>query len=403
MKKYLYAKYLFPILGCIFLSIASNAQTSGKNSEFKKYTLSTNFKSEGVAIADVNKDGKIDVIAGPEWFEAPTWKIHNIYESKAYDPAKEYCTSFLNITLDVNFDGWEDLIVVGFPGDPGSWYENPKNKEGYWKKHVFLPEVGIGNESPAFVDMDGDGRLDILCADSKANQLVWLQAPVNKNDTAWHRYPISKTDPVHQKFSHGIGSGDLNKDGKIDIFTKIGWWEAPSNPKQPDWNFHPGNISEDCSQMHAFDVNSDGLMDVISASAHRQGIWWHQQNKDVNGNIKFTTQEISKLFTQSHASSLTDMDGDGYSDLISGKRFFAHNDSNVDPGTHEPAVLYWFKYTPGKTPYFIPYLIDENSGAGLNIVAKDLNKDKRTDIVIANKKGVFYFENKMKKSRKRKV
>lgn len=399
MKKYLFTKYTVPALGCIFLSIATNAQTSNKNSEFKKYTLSTKFKSEGVATADVNKDGKMDVIAGPEWFEAPTWKIHNIYESKVYDPAKEYCTSFLNITLDVNFDSWEDLIVVGFPGEPGYWYENPKNKEGYWRKHAFLPEVGIGNESPAFVDMDGDGRIDILCTDSKANQLVWLQAPVNKNETTWHRYPISKTDPVHKKFSHGIGSGDLNKDGNKDIFTKIGWWEAPPDPKQPDWKFHPGAISEECSQMHAFDVNSDGLMDVISASAHKQGIWWQQQSKDANGNITFTTQEISKLFTQSHASVLTDVDNDGYPDLISGKRFFAHNDSNVDPGTHDPAVLYWFKYTPGKTPYFIPNLVDDSSGAGLNIVATDLNKDKRTDIIIANKKGVFYFESKMKKSR----
>ncbi len=396
MNNYLFAKYAFVVLACIFLSVPVNAQTPGKRSGFKKYTLSSGFKSEGVATADVNKDGKMDVIAGPEWFEAPGWKIHHIYESKAYNPAKEYCTSFLNITLDVNFDSWDDLIVVGFPGEPGYWYENPKNKEGYWKKHVFLPEVGIGNESPAFIDMDGDGRLDILCTDSKANQLVWLQAPVHKNDTSWHRYPISKADPVHQKFSHGIGSGDLNKDGRKDIFTKIGWWEAPLNPKQPDWKFHSGPLSEDCSQMHALDVDSDGLTDLLSASAHKRGIWWHQQSKDINGSIAFATREISKLFTQSHASLLTDINGDGHPDLLSGKRFFAHNDSDIDPGTHDPAVLYWFQNTPGKAPYFTPRLVDSNSGAGLQIVATDLNADRRTDIIIANKKGVFYFKNRMK-------
>jgi hypothetical protein len=376
-----------------------NAQ-SANNSDFIKHTLTTEFKSEGVAVADVNKDGKPDIIAGPEWFEAPTWKKHIIFESRAYDGGKEYSTSFLNLNLDVNLDGWDDLVMIGFPGNPGLWYENPKNKEGLWAQHAFLPEVGIGNESPNFVDIDGDGRLDILCADSKAHQVVWLQAPVKKGDTTWHRYAISKIDPDNtQMFTHGIGFGDINKDGRKDVFTRRGWWEGPADPKTGDWVYHPVNLGEDCSHMYAVDVNNDGLMDIISASAHRIGIWWHEQGKDAQGNITFTTHLISDAFSQTHAMSYTDINGDGLRDFVVGKRFFAHGDTDHDPGSHEPAVLYWFEYNP-KAPYFTPHLVDDNSGAGLNIVAMDINKDKRTDIIIANKKGVFYFENTMKKKKK---
>jgi len=130
----------------------------------------------------------------------------------------------------------------------------------------------------------------------------------------------------------------------------------------------------------------------VSASAHRYGIWWHEQVADGEGNAAWKLNEISKAFSQSHASSLTDMNDDGHPDLIVGKRFFAHNDTDTDPGAHEPAVLYWFEYQPGQAPYFVPHEIDNDSGSGLNIVAQDISGDGLIDAAVSNKKGVFVFE-----------
>ena len=215
------------------------------------------------------------MIAGAFWFEAPDWKQHEIVEGKSFNPAKEYSTSFLNFSMDVNLDEWIDLVFIGFPGTPGIWYENPKNAEGYWKKHIISETVGIGNESPNFVDVDGDGRKDILCADSNAKQMVWLRAPTTKGSTTWERIPISETNvPGTDKFSHGLGFGDINKDGRKDVVIKSGWWEAPADRTQPNWTFHAADLGEDCSHMHVFDVNGDGLNDVMRASAHKYGIWW---------------------------------------------------------------------------------------------------------------------------------
>ncbi|HEY4156227.1 MAG TPA: hypothetical protein VGM24_12390, partial [Puia sp.] len=73
-----------------------------------------------------------------------------------------------------------------------------------------------------------------------------------------------------------------------------------------------------------------------------------------------------------------------------GKRYFAHNGN--DPGAFEPAVLFWFEFKPGKSPVWIPHRIDDNSGVGLQVVVKDMNRDGFPDIIIANKKGVFLFE-----------
>ena len=87
---------------------------------------------------------------------------------------------------------------------------------------------------------------------------------------------------------------------------------------------------------------------------------------------------------------LVDVNEDGHPDLVTGKRFWAHNGN--DPGEREPAVLYWFEFQPGKEPKWTPHLIDNNSGVGLHVVVKDINNDSKKDIIIGNKKGVFVFE-----------
>lgn len=367
------------------------AQSSVK---FIKHVITNDFISEGVAVGDVNHDGKLDIIAGTCWFEAPSWARHDLAPTPSLKPGTEYSTSFLNYSIDVNQDGWTDQVVVGYPGTPACWYENPKGQSGYWKKHAIMDKVGVGNESPNFVDVDGDGRLDILCADVDAKQIVWLSPPTKKGDTTWTRYAISANNaPGTDRYSHGLGLGDVNKDGRKDVLVKEGWWEAPADRKQAGWVFHPANFGDDCSEMYVMDVDGDGLNDVVSASAHKYGIWWYQQTKDAQGNSNWTKHEIDKSFSETHGVALADINNDDHLDLVTGKRWFAHNDTDTDPGSHEPAVLYWFEFTPGKAPYFIAHQIDNDSGVGLHVVVQDMNKDKLKDIVISNKKGVFYFEN----------
>ncbi len=374
----------------------------GSLPSFKKITISNDFISEGVAVGDINNDGLMDILAGSCWFEAPQWKRHELAPGKVYNARTEYCQSFLNHCMDVNMDGWNDLIVIGFPGTSAIWYENNKNGTGHWKKHLIFESVG--NESPAFADVDGDGRTDILCADGKEKQMIWLKSPVEKGETGWKKFMISeKGHPDAGIFSHGLGYADMNKDGRSDLVTKNGWWESPVNPKQANWKFHPADLGEDCSQMHVMDVNNDSTMDVISASAHRVGVWWHQMVKDEAGRLNWEHHTISYTVSQTHAVAVADFNGDGYQDLVTGKRYFAHlerynpsNRTTIDPGTYEKPVILWFEHT-SKPPYWIEHEIDDNSGVGLNIEVHDMNNDGLVDIIIANKRGVFLFENLMKK------
>lgn len=390
--------FSLPIFLLAALGNYAYAQTAA--ADFKKHVITLDFISEGVAVADVNNDGKPDILAGPAWFEAPAWKRHEVDSIKVYPVKTAYARSFLNHAMDINQDGWVDLIVLDFPGLSADWYENPGKKPGHWKKHLLFAHVG--NESPVFTDVDGDGRDDLICADSETNQVIWLQAP-GKGDITWKRFPVSERNVSGTDIQgHGMGFGDINNDGKKDIIVKDGWWQGPADVKQPNWTFHAADIGEDCSQMQVVDVNADGLADVVSASAHRYGIWWHGQYKTDDGKQFFGTGTISFSTSQTHATAMADFNGDGSADLVTGKRYFAHlerlnpsNKSTIDPGSYEKPVIYWFELTPGKKPYWIEHEIDNDSGIGLNTEVKDVNGDGKPDIVVANKHGVFYFENLM--------
>jgi hypothetical protein len=392
------AKIQLLLLASNLFCVAEVALSQASAAGFKKHVISNDFISEGVAVGDVNRDGKMDILAGPSWFEAPEWKRHDIDTFRVFSVKTQYSRSFLNHCMDINQDGWPDLIVMDFPGLSADWFENPGKKQGYWKKHRLYDYVG--NESPAFFDVDGDGQDDIICADSRTNQMIWLQAP-EKGDTAWKRFIVGKKNVQGTDIQgHGLGYGDLNADGRKDIFTKDGWWEAPVNVKAGEWFFHPADLGEDCSQMQVLDVDADGLADVVSASAHRYGIWWHRQYTDNDGNRAWDHYTVSFSTSQTHATGMADMNGDGYADIVTGKRYFAHlewlnpsNKTTIDPGTYEKPTLFWFESTSGKKPYWIEHLIDDDSGIGINIEVKDIGGDGRPDIVVANKHGVYYFEN----------
>src|SRR5437879_6469843 len=88
---------------------------------WKKTVIDTKFRSEGVAIADVNKDGKMDILTGEVWFEAPDWKPHRVRPGKddfRQGDQNVYSESFCCWTEDLNGDGYPDLIVIPFPGKP---------------------------------------------------------------------------------------------------------------------------------------------------------------------------------------------------------------------------------------------------------------------------------------------
>jgi hypothetical protein len=389
------------VLGLIFGALPTSAGAPASEVRWKKMVIDKKFRSEGVGAADVNKDGKIDILAGDVWYEAPDWKMHEIrpiardYGDGSRGGREGYSESFGCFTDDFNGDGWVDLIVLPFPGDTCYWYENPRNKPGHWKQRAVWRSAC--NETPLYTDLFGDGKKYLIMAIQPEGQMCWFSVPQDI-ERPWDVHPISlEKSPGTDRFSHGLGVGDVNGDGRRDVMVTYGWWEQPPDAKNSNkpWTFHKADLGGKdnvCADMYAYDVDGDGVNDVISSSAHRLGIWWHQQIPGTGGS-EFKRHDILNRFSQTHALHLTDINGDGVRDLVTGKRWWAHGPKgDVDPNS--PAVLYWIeiKTRKGAPPEFVPHEIDSDSGIGTQFVVTDVNGDRLPDIVVANKKGCFLFE-----------
>jgi hypothetical protein len=401
------------LAGVLSVSLLSTFAADYTVHTWKKIQLSDQFWSEGAAIGDFNKDGKMDVVSGPYWWEGPDFKVkHEYYPAKksfklgkisqitvpgfegALGQNNTYSDNFFAFTFDFNKDGWDDILIYGFPGLDASWYENPKNAAGDepWKRHKVYGNVD--NESPQWGDITGDGKPEIV---SNSGGTFGYAQPDWSDPTKPWAWTAVTPKVGYQRFTHGMGFGDVNGDGKADMLEAKAWWEQTASG---EWKKHSANFGDGGAQMYVYDVNGDGLNDVItSIQAHGYGLAWFEQKKDgdkisfIENRFVGKTAKENKygvVFSQLHAVDLVDMDGDGLKDIVTGKRFWAHG-AHGDADPAGAAVVYWFKLVRNadKSVDWLPYLIDNDSGVGTQVLAQDANGDGLPEVIVGNKKGTF--------------
>ncbi|HLG38649.1 MAG TPA: VCBS repeat-containing protein, partial [Chitinophagaceae bacterium] len=371
--------------------------------------ISDYYYSWGTDAADFNKDGNIDIVAGPYIYFGPDFtRFKEIYPAIAAGPSKEFTSINHQFAYDVNADGWPD-IITGWTAP--AVYINPKNESRRWESYKPIP--GTQSETTLFTDIDKDGKPELVYA----SQGQFKYSKPEANSKTWTEYNVSERGYT---LAHGIGTGDINGDKRIDILGATGWWEQPETlSKNKTWKYHPypfGRYKNRASNiggtvMAVFDANGDGLNDVVSnLNVHGFGLAWFEQKRDAAGNITFARHMISDdysqksagnvTFSQGHAATFADIDKDGVMDYIVGKRAFTHLDNLFDPDSYGPPVLYWYRTVRNKKASggaeFVPELIHNRSGAGSQITAIDLNKDGFVDLITATNRGTFIFWNKGK-------
>jgi len=358
---------------------------------FERQTLSSQFLCEGAAFGDLDGDGDADIAAGPWWYEGPACtKRHVLYAAKQFHRLK-YSDNFFAWILDLDGDGRNDVFCVGFPGEGAFWLRNTGAPDVWTRHDVFS---GVDNESPAFVDITGDGKPELVCQNQ--DRLGWLQADWKEPKTAW-TFHTALAKGAGGKFTHGLGVGDLDGDGRPDILRKEGWYEQPPDlAGDPAWKFHevafaPGQGG---AQMLVTDVDGDGDADVVtSQAAHGWGLAWFEQQAGsfVPHEVLPATKAPGNV-SELHALCLCDLDGDGLQDVVTGKRWWSHgptHDGNLD-GANDPAWLIGLLLRrDSKGARYEVVLLDPDSGVGTQVNAGDVDRDGRADVVVANKRGTF--------------
>lgn len=358
--------------------------------QFKIHQLGTDL-SEGTSIADLNRDGKLDITCGSYWYEAPNWARHQL---RVCEVQGEYQSDYGEWAMDVNRDGWPDIVTGGWFTPIMTWYENPAPPQGdqLWKEHVIATDL-TGTEAILMRDVDGDGREDILVNryEESAPPTYFAYVGLAKSESGFERRVLGA-----EGRGHGMGYGDLNGDGRGDVITHTGWYECPLSPATQPWTWRgnfPAPLKDTGVPLVVDDLNQDGLADIIYGFAHNFGLHWLEQVRDSAGRQGWLTHVIDPTYSQIHCPLLADIDGCGTKELITGKRYRGHN--GADPGAMEPLCIFWYKLVKGDDPQFVKHIItyDENIGVGMNTQAVDVDFDGDLDLVAPGKTGLYLIEN----------
>lgn len=360
---------------------------------FERQRLTGTYYSEGVGQGDLNNDGHPDIVYGPYWYAGPKFEERRELFEAVPQNMEGYANHFFCWTYDFDGDGWRDVLTVGFPGTPAYVYQNPGNDQHgeHWPKHQIFDWVS--NESPQWVQLVGDERPELVCT---RDGFFGYVTPNWENPFApWTFHRISE-QVAPKRFGHGLGVGDLNSDGRVDVLMKAGWFEQPET-LGGRWTFHPVEFAAaGGAEMYAYDVDGDGDNDVItSLQAHDYGLaWYEQQNlegkrtfkKHLIMGDKLSENPYGVLFTELHSVALADIDGDGLKDICTGKTYYSHHKQS--PMWDTGAVVYWFKLErTAEGVNWIPYLADEDAGIGRQLVVADVNSDSIPDMLSGGMKG----------------
>ncbi|MFD2570632.1 FG-GAP repeat domain-containing protein [Spirosoma soli] len=374
---------IIPRIGCLILVYSSsvlNTPAPQPDLQFRRYFVAAE-SYETVAVYDVDKNDTLDIVSGDFWYEGPRFRRRHLIGSQTRQD--QYYDDFSTIPMDVNADGRVDFVTGGWFGQTLRWLENPA-KAGMWPVHE-IAKVGNVETTRAW-DVDGDGTLEIV-PNNPGHPLKYLKL------TAPHQFQTINIAPTQ---GHGLGFGDINADGRGDFVVSDGWLEAPADRSAGQWILHKEFALGTASvPIIVTDVNGDKRTDLIVGQGHGYGLHWYEQTRDSNGKRGWTKHLIDDKNSQYHCMEWVDITGDGRPELLTGKRFRAHNDN--DPGSDDPVGLYYFMWDAAKKQ-FIKHDIaygpaGAGKGTGIYFAIADLHKTGRKDIVVAGKDGLVVFFN----------
>ena len=267
---------------------------------------------EGTKLADIDGDGDLDIIYGGLWLENPgslheQWISHTIVEKWSPDTRV--------FIADMNKDGRIDVVLSVSEGKGRvSWFESPENpKNGIWIEHQIESETLEGAHSLQVADIDNDGDLDVITAEMHTSPARRVLVYLNEgNSNFFKRILLAWTG------SHQMRVGDIDNDGDSDIVGKnyagpgrmIELWENQTSETRK-WNYTSIDTARPESQKEKMglvftDVDRDGLMDIVAGSfvyRNPNGKLWERWSR-------------TKLPKNVDVYFAVDIDGDQFSDLI---------------------------------------------------------------------------------------
>lgn len=307
-------------LACLIVALWCCGSQADEPDQWRKHTINHLSPYEAAGVADFNRDGKPDVFCGDSWYAAPDWVQHQVRNIPP-GPNPQYHEDFADEPLDVNGDGKVDIVTCAYFSRRIAWVEQPQDSTQPWTEHdIDLPG---SMETSYLVDLYGDKTPVYL--PNVGGQVLLYELVSKSPSVEWKKRVLAP-----QGAGHGMGHGDINRDGRVDIITPQGWYEQPAE-RSSEWTFHPGfQLGAASVEIIGHDFDEDGDTDVVWGMGHDFGLYWLRQSVDGAGKRAWTKEEIDKTFSQVHALHLADFDGDGEQEFVPSFRDGSYHGNEVD-------------------------------------------------------------------------
>lgn len=282
-------------------------------------------------VVDVDGDAYGDVIAstGPQiyWLEADdidgtTWSAYLIDDDAPYEAGHVIPQGYA--TADIIPGGFPEVLFNN--GDVVYYYEIPASspETGDWPMTIVLDNSN--SEDIGIADIDRDGRLDIAAAHwtgSGAKSMKWARNP-GDGSAYWPEYIVGEVVPSGGgQYPDRVKAADLNGDGRVDIVcteeissdpASTYWFEAPADPTEVPWTRHTIVTQYTTNSMDIADMDNDGDIDLITQE-HRGTEKLQVWENDGCGNF---TERLIDSGKEGHLGArVADLDQDGDYEIFS--------------------------------------------------------------------------------------
>ncbi|UCC99140.1 MAG: VCBS repeat-containing protein [Phycisphaerales bacterium] len=272
---------------------------------------------------DIDGDGWIDQFCGTGWYRNTGKPRTEPFER--FDSGTIICHD--NVAADINGDGKLDVVAIS---DQKAhlvtvWYEIPANPREKWIEHKIGGGIHGGVGPHGIGDLDGDGDDDIVRGD------VWFENLDGKG-LQWSEHAVLTAPEGNRPDRYGLAIKvwvcDLDADGDLDIVEaeadtvdgRVFWFENKGGAQ--NWTgrlISANHTNQDFHSLAVADFDNDGDLDVFSGGGpltekppHKWFIW---ENKD--GKAATWVQHEILSGKRCHEAKAADVDADGDIDICS--------------------------------------------------------------------------------------